>query len=72
MLINSVIFLQQIFVEYLLCSGHLDTHAQLFELKAHEGGRNLSIFDETHGQSSLAKLGPLPSVCSCSTPPTSA
>ena len=65
-------FLQQIFVEYLLCSGHLQTQAQVLELKSHEGGRNLTMFDEAHGQSSLAKLDPLPSVCSCSTPSTSA
>ena len=65
-------FLQQIFVEYLLCSGHLQTHAQVLELKSYEGGGNLTIFDEAHGQSSLAKLDPLPSVCSCGTPSTSA
>lgn len=33
-------------------------------MKSYEGGRNLTIFDEAHGQSSLAKLDPLPIVWS--------
>ncbi|PNJ81916.1 BAG1 isoform 6 [Pongo abelii] len=47
--------LQQIFIEDLLGIGHFQTPGQVSDLKSYDDGRNLTIFDEAHGQSSLAR-----------------
>uniref|UniRef100_A0A2I3GM27 BAG cochaperone 1 n=1 Tax=Nomascus leucogenys TaxID=61853 RepID=A0A2I3GM27_NOMLE len=47
--------LQQVFIEDLLGIGHFQTPGQVSDLKSYDDGRNLTIFDEAHGQSSLAR-----------------
>uniref|UniRef100_A0A8C9A4W6 BAG cochaperone 1 n=1 Tax=Prolemur simus TaxID=1328070 RepID=A0A8C9A4W6_PROSS len=34
----------------LLCAGHFQTSRQVSDLKSHDDGRNLTIFDEVYGQ----------------------